>query len=330
MSNTQAVPAGRLRTTALGVYLFLMALLLIFMVYYLWPISSDVNSDVMSWGKTVEIFGEPVRFHPEAHLILMVIAAAALGSYVHTATSFVSYVGNRKFLVSWTWWYMLRPMIGISLALVFYFVVRGGLLSAGAGADAVNPFGIAAVAGLVGMFSKQATDKLEELFDTLFHTSGERGDTKRGDKLDMNRPVKDFMIPKSQISAVTANEANDKDVTLDQLIASLKPGVTRIPVLDDHGVLRYLIHQSVLFYFKNTWKDSNQPTLADLAQNKELGRLISESAAFIPITATLGDAKSAMEALANCQDVFITNSGKKSEPVLGWLTNISIGSLSKV
>jgi hypothetical protein len=50
--------------------------------------------------------------------------------------------------------------------------VRGGLLAAQASADAVNPYGVAALAGLVGMFSKQATDKLREVFDTLFRTVG--------------------------------------------------------------------------------------------------------------------------------------------------------------
>jgi hypothetical protein len=44
----------------------------------------------------------------------------------------------------------------------------------------MNPFGIAAMAGLVGMFSKQAIDKLNEVFTSLF---GSKGDEKRGDKL---------------------------------------------------------------------------------------------------------------------------------------------------
>ena len=34
----------------------------------------------------------------------------------------------------------------------------------------MNAYGIAAVAGFVGLFSRQATDKLRELFDTLFKT----------------------------------------------------------------------------------------------------------------------------------------------------------------
>jgi hypothetical protein len=59
-------------------------------------------------------------------------------------------------------------------------VLRGGLLSAGATSEDISPFGIAAVSGMVAMFSKQATDKLSELFDNIFKTDRVE---KRADKL---------------------------------------------------------------------------------------------------------------------------------------------------
>jgi hypothetical protein len=112
----------------------------------------------------VALLGSLVRFTPsdEARFILLVIVAGALGSYIHSATSFANYV----MYSSWVWWYVLRTFVGLCLALIFYFVIRGGLLSAGATSEDISPFGIAAVSGMVGMFSKQATDKLSELFDT--------------------------------------------------------------------------------------------------------------------------------------------------------------------
>jgi hypothetical protein len=71
--------------------------------------------------------------------------------------------------------------VGISLALILYFVVRAGFLTGGA--DDVSPYGIATLAALAGMFSKQATDKLEEVFLTVFRPAPGKGDAKRGDKL---------------------------------------------------------------------------------------------------------------------------------------------------
>ncbi len=112
----------------------------------------------------------------DLHLVLIVMLVGAVGSYVHAATSFASYLGNRRLGKSWLWWYLLRPFVGAALALLFYFVVRGGFLQAGAGTESLNLYGIAALAGLAGMFSKQATDKLREVFDNLFAVKDERKD----------------------------------------------------------------------------------------------------------------------------------------------------------
>jgi len=94
--------------------------------------------------------------------------AGALGSYIHLTTSFTDYLGNRQFVSSWKWWYVLRPFIGSALAVIVYCAVRGGLISGGAGAGDLSPYGVTALAGLAGMFSKQATDKLKEVFEDLF------------------------------------------------------------------------------------------------------------------------------------------------------------------
>ena len=126
----------------------------------------------------------------DERLLLLVIVAGMLGSFIHGATSLADYMGNNRFSRRWTWFYVLRPVIGMALALVFYFVIRGGFLTTNVGATDINPYGIAALAGLVGMFSKQATDKLSEVFTTLFR-SGE-GDQKRSDPLTGTKstPVK--------------------------------------------------------------------------------------------------------------------------------------------
>lgn len=117
-------------------------------------------------------------------LLLLALAMGAIGGYVHAATSFVSYIGNREFKTSWGWWYALRAFIGASLALLVYLALRGGFLSGNSTTGDVNPYGVAAAAGLAGLFSKQATDKLEEIFNTAFHTTaGVGGDSRRLDTM---------------------------------------------------------------------------------------------------------------------------------------------------
>jgi uncharacterized membrane protein YeaQ/YmgE (transglycosylase-associated protein family) len=141
--------------------------------------------------RTGQIISLPIQLYPgrcvqttfDERLILLVIVAGILGAFVHGATSLADFLGNNNFNSSWSWFYFLRPAIGMSLALVFYFVIRGGFLSTTGGASDINPYGIAALAGLVGMFSKQATDKLSEVFGTLFRAAPGQGDAKRQDPL---------------------------------------------------------------------------------------------------------------------------------------------------
>ena len=106
-------------------------------------------------------------FNEDQGMLLLAILAGCLGSYLHAAQSFAAYVGNRQARRSWVWWYVLRAPVGGALGVLFYFVIRAGLT---AGSTDVNPYGVVAFGGLAGWFSKQATDKLAEVFDTLFRT----------------------------------------------------------------------------------------------------------------------------------------------------------------
>ena len=82
------------------------------------------------------ILGQEFQPTLEVRLILLVLLVGAIGSYVHSTSSIVDYLGNRTFISSWVWWYLLRPFIGMMLALIFYFVFRGGFITGW-----VNPSG---------------------------------------------------------------------------------------------------------------------------------------------------------------------------------------------
>jgi hypothetical protein len=116
-------------------------------------------------------------------LLVLALLMGAIGGYIHAATSFVSYIGNREFKASWGWWYGLRALIGAALALLLYLAFRAGFLTAGSSTAVVDPYGVAAISGLAGLFSKQATDKLEEIFNTAFHTTAGVGDSHRRDTI---------------------------------------------------------------------------------------------------------------------------------------------------
>ncbi|KAF2394658.1 hypothetical protein [Pseudomonas frederiksbergensis] len=192
--------ASGLQVKALGLGLIVFALVLSYMLVVLWPAhvpTSGVDAapqDICFVFKTC--FSVPV----EARLIMLVMAAGGLGSFVHTATSFGDFVGNEKLTSNWMWWYILKPFIGMALAIILYMTLRAGLLTTSSDAGNVNFYGVAALASMAGMFSKQATDKLSEVFDTLFKTSVGGGDAKRKDDLESPVPGLSSITPVQVIS----------------------------------------------------------------------------------------------------------------------------------
>ncbi len=69
-------------------------------------------------------------------------------------------------------------------------------------------------------------------------------------------------------------------------------------------------------------------SLLDSDVNKN--KIFENSFVFVSQDATLADAKLKMEALKNCNDVFVTMTGQREEPLLGWVTDNTIAENSKV
>ncbi len=161
---TQRARLGPKGRVLLGLFLWGQMGLQIAALMFFWP---EAVKKEGPWTRT--FLTCPIT--QEVALIMSVAVLGAMGGSTHALGSFASFVGNRNLVRSWVWWYLLRAPIGVSLAIVIYFVVRGGLLVSTASAgDAINPYGLGALAALAGLCSESATAKLSELFETLFKT----------------------------------------------------------------------------------------------------------------------------------------------------------------
>jgi hypothetical protein len=124
-----------------------------------------------------------------------------------------------------------------------------------------------------------------------------------------------------------------KDVLLKDLRIKLGDKITRIPVVDSNGVVLYIVHQSGLFKFiaeKALGGGANieKLTLQDLVDDAELKNWVT-NIVYIPESASVADAKKKMDDQKGCQDLIVTQTGSNAEPMLGWMTNVDIGRLSK-
>ena len=121
--------------------------------------------------RKIILFGVAWQMSDEERLLILVMTAGALGSLVHALRSAYWYVGNRNLVRSWIPKYLLLPFCGAILAVLFYFIVRGGFFSPRSDSMHTSQYGFCALACLVGLFSEQAVLKLKQVAETVFMTT---------------------------------------------------------------------------------------------------------------------------------------------------------------
>ena len=108
----------------------------------------------------------------EMKLLWFILLVGALGSTLHGLISVSNYIGNKTFDAAWSVWYIERPLVGAILSLIFYMIIRAGLIT---NLETNSGFYTTlALAGMIGLFSKQALNKLSDIFDAIFSSDKEK------------------------------------------------------------------------------------------------------------------------------------------------------------
>lgn len=296
--------------------------------------SSAASPPVSPTPSRIGIFGRQFEIWDEVRLLLIVVLAGALGSLVHEARSLFWYVGNRWLKWSWVPKYFLQPFAGSSLALIFYVVVRGGFFSPQTTFANTSPFGFAALAALVGLFSEQAVLKLKEVSEMVLAKPPPGADSVKLTSEEKLRQIKAQKIGKAinDATPLRLKESDKMDtITLDKLeekMTGQDPPFERLPILSATGAPLMVVHRSVLndFLLKKKAterdKDAKDYKLPDLIDAYQW--LKDDSFATIPPTASAAEAKVAMARLKRGTDVFVTLDGTSSSTATGWITNVDL------
>lgn len=151
----------------LGLALYLWGL-----IVTLYPDALLANGDLLAYLMKSENAGltEP----------LVAFLAAGIGSTIATFNAYLRHnCEHQNFNHVYIPWYFLRPLMGSLLGLVFYWLIKGGVLSVSPIdaegkplAFSLDKNNLAGLAALVGLFSRQAIQKLREIFHTVFVTRG--------------------------------------------------------------------------------------------------------------------------------------------------------------
>ena len=133
-----------------------------------------------------KVFTDAVSGHT-LKILLMVMLLGALGGQLHAITSFSAYWANQTFVSTWTFYYLIRPLVGALLALVIYLCLLGGVLGLSVGqTNSTSNLGIGAACFLTGLCSEMAIEKLIEMFRLVFQTEQAKN---RSDPVNSNQVV---------------------------------------------------------------------------------------------------------------------------------------------
>jgi hypothetical protein len=152
-------------------------------------------------------------------------------------------------------------------------------------------------------------------------------------------PVREAMIPvaKADTFNLTAG-AKPEEIKLSVLVQAMRDKQrNRLPVLSQGGAAVFVIHLSTLTEFLAEQPDTAAGggpakadlTIGDLRKKAEKLYLKLLAWACVKAGASLAEAKAVMESKPDCSDVFVTESGKSEEAVLGWVTNVEMGLRSR-
>ncbi len=152
--------------------------------------------------------------------------------------------------------------------------------------------------------------------------------------LQPDTPVTQVMIPKSRMIVEQASPgASPDDLSLSALSQKMSTSnVSRLPILDSAGAVRYVIEQSTIGAFASSISSPTTPAaltqkVRDLATDPQLGPAI-RALGFVDAQAVVGDARKLMRSIPRCHDIFVTQSGSATDPVTGWLTNTDLASVA--
>jgi urease gamma subunit len=148
--------------------------------------------------------------------------------------------------------------------------------------------------------------------------------------------AKDKMIPRDQMFVESSPPDRLRLAEILDNLERVKKG-NRVPILGEKAEARYILHRSIIDSFLSAAARSGKPpaeimqqTVQNLLDQDPKMKVMAQSFNCVRQDATLADALDAMNKIGDCQDVFVTQTGSKDEPVLGWITNVVIQENAKV
>lgn len=176
------MPAGPVALTLIYTYLTLLTLFVLYAFAQLWPSVSSAVQGTTTNSATSSFLFWTFSGTGETRMLILVGLGGALGSIARAFVQLNSHVVHtyqnvkRSLPVYYT-----KPIIGLVLGSIFYFVIRGGFFSSGTSIKHTSPLSFVGLAALVGLFADHAMEKLRQIAGSVFsETKEEKEERKEG------------------------------------------------------------------------------------------------------------------------------------------------------
>jgi len=124
----------------------------------------------------------------------------------------------------------------------------------------------------------------------------------------------------------------EADIKLSELTSLFKGKVTRLPIVDAEGKVRYMLHASSIDKYLAAGHKPDDTLETFIQTQQQAGFQYGPNKGFVVVSKQtfLDTAKRKMEAVAPCQDIFITSGGSEDEPLVGWISNLRMAKYLEV
>ena len=158
-----------IKPTPSEVAVALVAAVSVFALYGMWRFWPAPSPATGSASPTANFsyFGWQVSLTRDQQLFVVVALAGVVGAMLDSLRSLSTYIGERYLFRSWIRYYLRLPFVGGILATIVYVVLRAGLLPGAGSSSQPDPYSIAAIGALVGLFSAQAAEKVKAVLETV-------------------------------------------------------------------------------------------------------------------------------------------------------------------
>lgn len=161
--------------SAIGVWLTALGVSAVVGMFWAWNIAGRISATTPDVAVTW--VGPDFSASATTAAFLLAATAGVAGSVVHIGGLFSCRAGRRTFEASYTWSYLLRPVLAALLAVLVVAAIRAGTISvAGDSSDNATPMLAFLAGGLAGLFTDRVVLKMRKL---LGSTSPEKKATEQ-------------------------------------------------------------------------------------------------------------------------------------------------------